>query len=299
MITHIEGKNLNDAQHSFWNQRSTISQILHFHNSILMPLEEGQTVDTIYLDFSKTFDKVNHTILLKKVESMNITRKIRIWIKDFLNNCLQRVRIKSVLSNSKKVMSGVPQGSILGPSSLLIMIRYIDEDTLNAMVGVFADNTWIWRVFWGEEDVETLQGGLNKTCSWADLNNKIFNCDKFGVGRFKVSLQKEESDPAYLAYNGGPIPFKEHIKDLGVWMATNLTFDEHIRTITSKAKQMSSMVLCSFKSWKTSVLLPLLKSLVQSKVEYACLIWNPTDSTNINCLEDVQRQFLSKFQRFR
>ena len=108
-----------------------------------MPLEEGQTVDTIYLDFSKTFDKVNHTILLKKVESMNITRKIRIWIKDFLNNCLQRVRIKSVLSNSKKVMSGVPQGSILGPSSLLIMIRYIVEDTLNAMVGVFADDTWI------------------------------------------------------------------------------------------------------------------------------------------------------------
>ena len=144
-----------------------------------------------------------------------------------------------------------------------------------------------------------MQGGLNKTCSWADLNNKIFNCDKFRVGRFKVSLQKEESDPAYLAYNGGPIPFKEHIKDLGVWMAANLTFDEHIRTITSKAKQMSSMVLCSFKSRKTSVLLPLLKSLVQSKVEYACPIWNPTDSTNINCLEDVQRQFSSKFQRFR
>ena len=82
-----------------------------------------------------------------------------------------------------------------------------------------------------------MQGGLNKTCSWADLNNKIFNCDKFGVGRFKVSLQKEESDPAYLAYNGEPIPFKEHIKDLGVWMAANVTFDEHIRTITSEAEK--------------------------------------------------------------
>ena len=82
-------------------------------------------------------------------------------------------------------------------------------------------------------------------------------------------------------------------------MSANLTFDEHIRTIISEAKQVSGMILCSFKSRKTSVLLPLLKSLVRSKVKYACQIWNPTDSTNINHLEDVQRQFTSKFQRFR
>ncbi len=82
-------------------------------------------------------------------------------------------------------------------------------------------------------------------------------------------------------------------------MSANLTFDEHIKVITSKAKQVSGMILRSFRSRKTSVLLPLLKSLVRSKVEYACPIWNPSDSTNINRLEDVQRQFTSKFQRFR
>ena len=63
-----------------------------------------------------------------------------------LEQLFTKSQINSVLSNSKKVMSGVPQGSVLGPSSLLIMIRYIDEDTLNAMVGVFADDTWI-KVF--------------------------------------------------------------------------------------------------------------------------------------------------------
>ena len=93
-----------------------------------------------------------------------------------------------------------------------------------------------------------MQGELKKTYSWAELNKKNFNCDKFQAGRFKVNLRKEETDPAYLVYNGEPIPFKEHIKDLGVQMSTNLTFNEHISAITSKAKQVSSMIQCSFKS---------------------------------------------------
>ena len=149
--------------------------------------------------------------------------------------------------------------------------------------------------------METLQEELLKTYSWADLNNANFNCDKFEASRFKKMARNktEEVDPAYTAYNGDPIPFKENIKDLGVWMSANLSFDEHIRIITAKARQVSGMILRSFKSRKTSVLLPLLKSLVRSKVEYACPIWNPTDSTNINRLENIQRQFTSKFQRFR
>ena len=85
--------------------------------------------------------------MLKKVESVNITRKIWTWIKEFLNNHVPRVRINSVLSNSKKVLPGAPQGSVLGPLLFLLMIRDIDAYTLNAMVGMFADDTRIWRVF--------------------------------------------------------------------------------------------------------------------------------------------------------
>ena len=64
---------------------------------------------------------------------------------------------------------------------------------MNAMVRTLAENTWIWQVF---QDVKNLQGELNKTYIWADLNNKNFNCEKFKAGRFKVSLWKEEIDAA-------------------------------------------------------------------------------------------------------
>ena len=82
-------------------------------------------------------------------------------------------------------------------------------------------------------------------------------------------------------------------------MSANLTFDEHIRVITAKARRTMGLVLRSFKSRKTEVMLPLLKSLVRSRVEYACPIWSPTDTINIENLEQIQRKFTSKFQRFR
>ena len=104
--------------------------MMRYYDSILTLLKEGHAVETIYLDFSKAFDKVDHVILLKKLESINITGKVWDWVREFLLNREPRVRVGSALSNTKKVMSGVPQGSVRGPLLFLIMIRDIDKDTL-------------------------------------------------------------------------------------------------------------------------------------------------------------------------
>ena len=152
---------------------------MRFYDSILSLLEKGQAVDAIYLDFSKAFDKVDHVILLKKLNSVNIKGKISEWIKEFLQNREQRVRVDGSLSNSKAVRSGVPQGSVLGPLLFLIMICDIDSETLEAIVGIFADDTRLWREFNGDNDVMSLQNELQRVYSWADFNNATFNCDKF------------------------------------------------------------------------------------------------------------------------
>ena len=167
------------------------------------------------------------------------------------------------------------------------------------MTGIFADDTRIWRVIRGEEDQEILQEELKKAYEWADYNNASFNCDKFEVARFRKGKFEDDPNPVYRAYNDDTIDFQHHIKDLGVWMSANLTFDEHIRVITAKARRISGMVLRSFKSRKTAVMLPLLKSLVRSQVEYASPIWSPTLQWQVDMLEKIQETFTSKFQRFR
>ena len=186
MIEHLESNNLlNESQHGFRNLRSTITQVMRFYDSILNLLEEGHAVDAIYLDFAKAFDKVDHKILLLKLKSVNITGKIWNWIGEFLQNREQRVRVGSTLSNTKKVLSGVPQGSVLGPLLFLVMICDIDKDTLEVMVGIFADDTWLWKVYKGEEQAQALQEELEKVYQWANFNNAKFNSDKFEAIRFK------------------------------------------------------------------------------------------------------------------
>ena len=134
--------------------------------------------------------------------------------------------------------SGVPQGSVLGPLLFLIMIRDIDDHTLEAIMGIFADDTRLWRVHNGEVDEQMLQNELKKVYEWADLNNATFNSDKFEAIRYQRSRKPDAPEPAYQAYNNAPIDFQVHVKDLGVWMSANLTFDEHIKVITAKARRV-------------------------------------------------------------
>ena len=89
---------MNVTQHGFRERHSTITQILCYYDSVLTMLEGGNPVDTIYLDFSKAFDKVDHQILLKKAESVGIDGKILNWIKVFLTNRQQQVRVGNTLS---------------------------------------------------------------------------------------------------------------------------------------------------------------------------------------------------------
>ena len=176
IVHHLETNGLmNNTQHGFRERYSTITQILSFYDSVLSFLEEGHSVDAIYLDFAKAFDKVDHQILLKKAESVGITGNLLRWIRTFLTNRQQQVRVGNVLSSKEWVRSGVPQGSVLGPLLFLIMLLDIDKDVKFSMIGSYADDTRLWRFIHGDGDQELLQRDLGVLYEWAVVNNKAFN----------------------------------------------------------------------------------------------------------------------------
>ena len=132
---------LNKNQHGFRTGRSCLTQLLAHYDNIISLLEDGQNVDVVYLDFAKAFDKVDHNILLRKLQQLGIQGKTLHWIQTFLGGRTQRVIVNGKLSVPHNVISGVPQGSVIGPLLFLVLIGDIDEATLHTFIASFADDT--------------------------------------------------------------------------------------------------------------------------------------------------------------
>ena len=145
----------------------------------------------------------------------------------------------------------------------------------------------------GEGDQELLQRDLDTLYQWADENNKSFNEEKFEQMSFGIP-----SNRTYTTPSGNTIRKKEHIKDLGVYMSNDCSFDYHISNLVKGGTKVSAWILRTFLSREKFVMKILLQSLVVTKCEYASVVWSPFDNKNINRIENVQRRFTSKIKEY-
>ena len=106
---------LNSTRHGFRPDRSCLSALLDVFNNIMHMLDSNSSVDMVYLDFSKAFDKVDHGILLHKLRAVGITGNIGIWLFHFLTDRSHFVQLSGGISEDHPVLSGVPQGTVLSP----------------------------------------------------------------------------------------------------------------------------------------------------------------------------------------
>ena len=193
IIDHLDRNGLWDnRQHGSRAGRSTVSQLLDHYDTILETMETGQNMDTIYLDFSKAFDKVDHHILVQKVKNMGISGNLGMWISTFLMGRTQSVKIDGIVSEKIEILSGVPQGSVLGPILFLIYIADIGSKS-KSKAYIYVDDSKVLSSIRGEEDVEFFQNDLENYYYWAKSNNMSFNDTKFVVLRYGKDASIKEN----------------------------------------------------------------------------------------------------------
>ena len=178
VIEHLDSNNLLwDRQQGFVQGRSGSTQLLACLDIWSRTLDERGSLDAIYLDFQKAFDTVPHKRLLKKLYGYGIRGDILTWISDFLKNRRQRVFVNGQPSGWCPVLSGIPQGSVLGP---LLFVVYINDlpDNVSSMVQMFADDTKVFNVIKCKEDAEKLQSDLREMQRWSECWQLKFNAAK-------------------------------------------------------------------------------------------------------------------------
>ena len=295
ILQHLIKNNLiNEQQHGFVPGRSCQSQLLVHFKDIYEALEEGVQVDTVFLDFSKAFDKVNHSILLKKVAEHGIKGKIGSWIREFLMNRKFTVIANGHKSEQEDVMSGVPQGTVLAALLFIVMISDIDEDIKECIVRCFADDTRVSKKIEKDEDKQKLQDGLNKIYKWSEDNLMMFNENKFE--QLSYGETKNVQDFLYRNPLNEEIKRGKIVKDLGVVTSSDLSFKEHIQSITLSCRIISGMILRTFHTREPEVMIKLFHTYIRSKMEYCCSIWSPNHQGEINELERIQKSFTCKIQ---
>ena len=163
-------------------------------------------------------------MLLRKLENLKIGGKVLAWLESFLSRREQVVIVKNRYSDPQDVISGVPQGSVLGPILFLILMIDIESTIVRSALGSFADDTRLWHQIFQLLCVSELQEEINNTFGWSDINNMTFNDDKFE----HFALGEGDRKGAYRTPSGKVIETNEVVMDLGVLFDIDLRFRQHI-----------------------------------------------------------------------
>ena len=282
---------LSNSQWGFSAGKSTVTALLTTTHEWFQRLEEGKEICAVFFDFKKAFDSVPHRPLITKLQQMGVPYNLLVWISSYLTNRSQKVVVNGATSESMSVLSGVPQGSVLGPLLFLIYIDGICSIPISSCTKfvLYADNLLLFRPISQQEDFATLQRDIMAIEQWVLDNHLTFNTSKCSY--MILSRKRFPTTPLHpLMLNGLHLNEVECFKYLGVLLSSDLSWTPHITSVCSKAKQILGLLYRRFYNHaEGATLMQLYLSLIRPHLEYACPVWDPHTMKDKVLLEDVQR----------
>ena len=191
----------------------------------------------------KAFDSVPHIPLITKLQQLNLDPNIVSWVRNYLSDRSQCVVINGVCSEYLPVISGVPQGSVLGPVLFLIYINDLtDLDiSMGSKIVLYADDILLYRPVSSDSDFVSLQRDINMIQTWASSNFMTFNESKCKV--MHISQKRYPLSPCTsIMLNGSILETVTMYKYLGLLISSDLSWSNHIQSVCSKARKIVGLI---------------------------------------------------------
>ena len=283
---HLEKKVTKNSQHGFRPGRSPLTNLVEFGGKITEWVDEGRSVDVVYFDLSKAFDKVCHERLVVKLEAAGVCGLIQKWIREWLSERRQAVRVDGMVSSWTEVKSSTPQGTVLGGTLFTVYIDDVDDD-VTGFFRKFADDTKGANIVENRNDADRMQQDINAMMEWGrkwEMSFNVEKCKVLHIGRNNRRFQ----------YRMGDIEMQvaDEEKDLGVWFDSSLKPSTQCEKAAKEANAALGMITRSFHYRTKDVLIPLYKTFVRPKLEHASVVWSPWLVKDQQELEKVQKRVM-------
>ena len=287
IMTHLDKNNLlYHNQHGFRSRVSCETQLIQFTQDLYDTLNDKGQADVIVMDFSKAFDKVDHQRLLLKLHRLGINHEVITWIQSFLTDRSQCVVLDGERSDACPVLSGVPQGSVLGPCLFLMYINDMPE-TIKSNIRLFADDTIMYLTISNLSDCQDLQNDLSKLEAWETEWLMAFNPDKCEVIRITKKHKPFIFD--YKLHNK-ILQTTKNAKYLGLNISDDLTWSKHINQTTAKGNNTLKFIKRNIQTHNSKIKETAYKTYVRPLLEYSSSVWDPWQKKYIEKLEMVQHR---------
>ena len=273
-------------QHGFRENRSCETQLIMLVEDLARKAGNGKQTDLILLDFSKEFNKVNHSKLIWKLHNYGIRSNVLSWIRAFLGDRTQRVVVWGEESDSVPVTSRVPKGSVLGPILFLVYINDLPENVAS-QVRLFADITAImYLTMEGANDSSVLQQDLDRLSVWESDWDMEFNPSKCLV--VQVTGYRKPINAAYRLH-GVILETVTCARYLGVDISSNQFGGSHTGLLALPSR-LFGFVKRNIGTKMSGVREAAYTALGRPQLEYAAAIWDPNHDDKIKQIEKVQRR---------
>ena len=283
-------KILFDNQFGFRTKHSTTQATLLIIDKIQRAIEERNYSCGIFLDLSKAFDSVDHSILLTKLEHYGIRGLTLDWFKSYLSNRSQIVCIGNIKSDEQIIRCGVPQGSFLGPILFLLYINDFKNSSDLFEFHLFADDSNLFFAHKSIIELEKLVNNqLSKIYTWLSCNKLSLNVDKTNFVVFSPP-QKKLTYYLNLCINDIPIDCKNNVNYLGIKLDSHLTFKPHVHYITKKIKRSIGILSKLSHYVNSKILIQLYYSLIYPYLTYGISVWGNTYITTLKPLYMLQKR---------